>query len=432
MTSHDVGRHLGCYGVETVRSPNLDQLAAEGLRFDNCFCTAPQCSPARASLFTGRYPHCNGMMGLAHGQATWDIGPGERHMAGFLREAGWHTALVHHQHETRRPGEMGYDEIIGLDRRRPCNEVAELVDGFLASRRGADRPFFCQVGFFEPHRSFTIWDSPPDDALGVTIPPHIANEPSAVQEFAEFQGAIHKLDAAVGRILQSLDEHGAAENTLVIFTADHGIPFPRAKCSLYDPGLVVTLLMRWPGGGWGSGKVLTQMVSHLDVLPTLLELGEIDRPDNLHGQSLFSLLSGESAELRDAVFGQMTYHDYCDPRRCIRTANHKLIVNFTFAPSFMDPSQSWRPNTVTSHPPQPEYDYHTAVELYDLVADPQETQNLAQSPQHRSICRMLLMRLHDWMSDTHDPLLSGIPPSPMFDRAMGALTTGYVPPEPDR
>ncbi len=419
IVSHDLGRHLGCYGIDTVQTPNLDRLAGEGVRFSQAFCTAPQCSPSRAALFTGRYPHNNGVMGLCHSPFEWDLHPGERHLASFLKDAGYFTALIGTQHETRRPRDMGYDVIPNLN--GDAKVVAPASLEFFAQREGQSQPFYLQVGFFEPHRRPPYgYYCEPDVSKGLTVPPYLVDELSAREDFAGYQGAIRLLDLGVGRVLQGLADHGLADNTLVIFTTDHGIPYPRAKCSLYDPGLEIAQIMRWPAGGFRGGRVIEGMVSNLDVLPTLLELTEVTPPTNLHGRSFLPMLHGEAGG-RSEMFAQMTYHDYCDPRRCIRTLTHKLIVNFTNSPAFMDPSQTWRPQCVTVVPAQPKLAYHPLVELYDLEKDPLEHHDLSQEPGMVTVKADLLHRLQDWMVQTQDPLLAGIPISPFHQRALAAL-----------
>jgi len=416
---HDLGRHLGCYGVETVHSDNIDRLAAQGVRFENSFCTAPQCSPSRASIFTGRYPHNNGVMGLTHADFAWDLYEDEQHLAGILSDAGWHCALMGgHCHETRRPEEMGFDRML------PGGDGAARADAaieFFSSRRDADEPFFLEFEMSDTHRSRTGFGYAPDTDKGVYVPPYILDEFSSREDFAYMQGAVKAQDRAVGRVIDALDQTGMAEDTLVIFTADHGIPFPRAKCSLYDPGLEVPLILRWPAAGWTRGTVFDHMVSNVDYLPTILDLVGLPTPDNVQGRSLAPLLSGEPYEARAEVFGEMTYHDYCDPRRCIRTGTHKLIVNFTMAPFFMDPSQEWWPKCVTVNPERPRYAYHPPVELYDLRADPLEFSNLADEPEHADVRADLLARLHAWLQQTDDPLLEGIPVSPLHRMAWAAL-----------
>lgn len=416
---HDLGQHLGCYGVDSVHSPNIDRLAAGGVRFDNSFCTAPQCSPSRASIFTGRYPHSNGAMGLTHSHFAWDLHEDELHMAELLAEAGWHTALVGGRcHETRRADEMGFVEMLpGGD--GPAR--AEAIVEFLHRQRDADRPFFVEVPMVEVHRARFGYNNPPDTEHGVRVPEYLEDELSAREDFAWFQGAVRKLDRAVGRVMEGLEATGHAEDTLVIFTTDHGIPYPRAKCSLYDPGLETALILRRQGAGWSDGRVCERMISNIDCLPTVLDMCGLPVPERVQGRSFAPLLLGEPYEPRAEVFGEMTYHDYCDPRRCVRTEAHKLIVNFTSAPFFMDPSQQWRPKTVTRDPLNPRYAYHPPVELYDLETDPLEFENLAEEEAHADTLRQLLDRLHGWMRYTDDPLLEGVPTSPMHRRAWAAL-----------
>ena len=424
LVCHDLGRHVGCYGIDEVNTPRIDQFAQEGVRFSNAFCTAPQCSPSRASLFTGRYPHNNGVMGLTHGAFAFDLYHDERHMASLLREAGYRTAIAGVQHETHRLNDMGWEQI---RRGGDCNGVADSAAAYFAERASESEPFFLQLGFFEPHRAFYDYGCAPDTSRGVHIPPYLENEPTAREDFAYFQGSINKLDGAFGRILDALDAHGMRDNTIVLFTTDHGIPFPRAKCSVYDPGLAIAQIMRWPSGGWRGGRTVDGLTNNVDILPTCLEAAHVSTPSNVQGRSLGALLRGESTdELHEAIFGEMTYHDYTDPRRCIRTRRYKLIANFTTAPFFMDPSQQWRPKTLTVQPTDPTRAYHPPIELYDLEADPLEMENLAQSDAHASVRRDLLQRLHNWLRQTHDPILQGIPTPPMHQWAMQALEDGEL------
>ncbi len=439
ITCHDLGRFLGCYGVATVRTPNLDALAADGVRFTEAFCTAPQCSPSRASLFTGRYPHSNGVLGLTHAEFAWDLGPDERHLGQVLHDAGYATALLGIHHESRRgtPEEIaarcGMDEVVPGGR---GEVVSDRALERLARFARADRPFYLQIGYVEPHRlpatggpepeelymGFVGDYLAPDDALGVTIPPYLRDEPRARAELAELQGAVRALDAAVGRVLAGLCDLGLEQDTLVIFTTDHGVALPRAKCSLYDPGLETALILRLPARGWSGGRAIDGLVSNVDLFPTLLELIGLPPGDRGQGRSLLAALDGTAdPHRRDHLFGEMTYHDYYDPRRCLRTARHKLIVNFSAAPAFMDPSQSWRPRTATVVPADPARAYHPLLELYDLAADPLERRNLADDPAHADLRRELLARLHAWMRDTGDPLLDGAVTSPLHRRAVAAL-----------
>lgn len=436
ITCHDLGRFLGVYGIGTVRTPALDALAVDGVRFTRAFCTAPQCSPSRASLFTGRYPHSNGVLGLTHANFAWDLHADERHLGQYLRDAGYTTALfgVHHESRAGDPAAVAARcgiETIALG--GPGETVSDRALAWLDGVVGGERPFYLQLGYHEPHRARAVRreeagymgflgdDLAPDASLGVTIPPYLADTAGSRAEVAELQGAVRALDAAVGRVLSGLRERGVERETLVLFTTDHGIAMPRAKCSLYDPGLEVALIVRYPARGWIGGRTIEALTSNVDLCPTLLGAVGLPIPETLQGHSLLAALDGGAFTPRAAIFGEMTYHDYYDPRRCIRTARHKLIVNFTAAPAFMDPSQSWQRRSTTVEPAAPALAYHPLLELYDLAADPHEWRNLADDPAHAEVRRDLLARLRRWMADTADPLLAGAVTPPLHRQALAAL-----------
>lgn len=430
ITCHDLGRFLGCYGVTTVQTPHLDRLAADGVQFTNAFCTAPQCSPSRAALYTGRYPHSNGVMGLTHADFAWDLHPAEQHLAQYLRRAGYATSLVGIIHEAQSAERCGFDEVVAPGHGEEISDQTLLL---LAQYADRQQPFYLQVGYHEPHRvappgeerpdymGFAGDYIRPDDSLGVTIPEYLMDTPQARRELTELQGAVRYLDAALGRLLAGLRTSELDEQTLVIFTTDHGLALPRAKCTLYDPGLETALLLRFPGRGWMGGKRHTPLVSNVDLTPTLLDLLDLPLPAALQGQSLLPLLDNEPYEPRSCLFAEMTYHDYYDPQRCIRTDTHKLIVNFSAAPSFMNPSQSWQPRTRPVTPADPPTAYHPLMELYDLDNDPFERENLAERRAEQPVRAELLARLYDWMKRSDDPLLHGAVTSPSHERAVALL-----------
>lgn len=431
VTCHDLGQHLGCYGVPTVDTPTLDRLAAEGVRFSRSFCVAPQCSPSRATLFSGRFPHANGVMGLCHAGFKWDYNEGEVHLARRLADAGYHTACLGIVHESPSQEGLGFAEI--MPHRPPCDDettpfainLAENAERWLADIARREQPFYLQLGFFEPHRNHgypTQW--PPTNRparADVTVPGYLADTPGAREEMAWFEASVRTVDDAMIRVLGALEAAGLAEDTLVIFTADHGIPFPRAKCTLYDPGLEVPLIMRWPRGPWQAGTVHDAMVSNTDYVPTLCDLLGLPAPENTHGISFAPLLKGEPLQPRREIFAEMTYHDYYDPIRCLRTETHKLIVSFCYNKALMDCSQQWGRRTTTVVPPDPHAARHPLVELYDVAADPLEHENLAERPEMADLRRELLARLHAWMVDTGDPLLEGVPMSPTHHEALAVL-----------
>ncbi|HYW87917.1 MAG TPA: sulfatase-like hydrolase/transferase, partial [Chloroflexota bacterium] len=230
LTCHDLGQHLGCYGQPTVASPALDRLAGSGVRFERSFCTAPQCSPSRASLHTGRYPHTTGVLGLAHAPFGWRLDPSERHFARILGEAGYSTSLIGMQHLIERGSahELGYQQVAPV---MAAHEEAEVAVAQLRELSDLEAPFYLEVGFEEPHRPYDFGGALPDSSRGVAVPGYLPDTPEAHEEFAAFQGSISQMDQAVSRILSALDELGLADSTLVVFATDHGAAMPRAKCT---------------------------------------------------------------------------------------------------------------------------------------------------------------------------------------------------------
>ena len=223
---------------------------------------------------------------------------------------------------------------------------------------------------------------------------------------AAFKASARSLDQGVGAVLEALDQYGLADNTLIIFTTDHGLAFPGAKATLFDRGLGVFLILRGPGGFHG-GKVIDALVSHIDLYPTVCELAGVERPDFLQGVSLMPLIRGEVAEIRDAVFAEATWHAAYEPQRAIRTERWKYIRRFgdrrTPVLSNTDDSPSKRLLVAHGWSEQE----LPREQLYDLIFDPNEAQNLAGDPAAVQVLGEMRERLERWMEETDDPLRHG-------------------------
>jgi len=417
---HDLGQHLGCYGWSSVSSENLDQLAEDGIRFQNSFCTAPQCSPSRAALYTGRYGQSNGMFGLAHPPFSWRMHDDEVYLAGYLRDAGYETAHVGVQHvtdfEPAAVKALGFEHVYDATL---APEVAQAAVRFL--ERDHARPFFLNIGFFEPHRDHTggFKIAPADTTRGVELPAYIPDTAEARQEFGELQGMIKQMDAAVGEIIAALRRLELLQDTWVIFTTDHGLAMPRAKCTMYDPGIETALIMHAPTFGFTGGKVLADLVSHVDLVPTLLEGLQLPLPDRLQGKSYWQRLQGGAEPARTAVYASKTFHTDYEPQRMIRTARHKLIWN-----AEVDIINV--PGDIMHSPIYPQMIDQLTLErppfeLYDLQTDPDEQDNLADNPDYAAVFDDLRARLFQWMQATDDPILKGPVASPYYERALNRL-----------
>jgi N-sulfoglucosamine sulfohydrolase len=433
ITCHDLGRHLGCYGHPSVASPNLDALAESGVKFDNAFATAPQCSPSRAALHTGRFPHATGVLGLAHAPFDWQLPSQERPIAAILKELDYATALVGMQHLVARDeaGRLGYERVFPIG---PALDVTDASVRLLQELAAGDRPFYVEVGFEEPHRPYDFGGAQPfplprvgeggaaaPGEGSVEIPGYLPDCPEARQDFAAFQGAIRAMDAGVGRLLDGLRELDLEANTWVIFTTDHGAAMPRAKGTLYDPGIEVALLMRWPDGGLTGGRAYREMLSNVDIVPTMLDAIGLEQPTNLHGESFWPLLQDAPYLPRTEIFAEKTFHTYYEPMRAVRTATHKYIVNFEISTAVDVPAD------VRQSPIYPllipAFSRERAhVELYDLTTDPWEQTNLAGQPDMADVETTLRHRLLQWMQETQDPLLDGPVASPYYEEAIRKFT----------
>ncbi|HEX8102581.1 MAG TPA: sulfatase [Solirubrobacteraceae bacterium] len=404
LHSHDTGRYVQPYG-HPVPTPNIQRLADQGLLFRNAFCAAPSCSGSRACLLTGQWAHVNGMMGLAHrGFTLNDYG---HHIVHPLREAGYWSALIGEQHLSNDPGILGYDEVVDIDTTH-ADTVAPAAVALLQDR--PKQPFFLSVGFFETHREF-FNPSTVRDALYSSPPAGLPDTPAVRRDIAAFKASARSLDQGVGAVLNALDEQELADDTVVLLTTDHGLPFPFAKATLTDRGTGVLLIMRGPGGFHG-GRVLDSLISQIDLYPTLCELAGIAPPPWVQGRSMLPAVRREVPEINDAIFSELTYHAAYEPQRAIRTGRHKYIRRFGERETPVLPN-------IDDGPAKDELVAHGFGQrrlpreaLYDLIFDPGEAENLVHDPDSVEILIELRERLDAWMRETGDPLLDGPVPAP--------------------
>ncbi len=412
LHSHDTGRYISPYG-HAIRTPNLQRFAERGVLFRQAFCANPTCSPSRASLLTGRYAHNTGMLGLAH--RGWSLDDYSKHLVHTLRRVGYASALCGIQHiagpQIGGADAIGYDQVLQLDERNwdGCSAAAAAW----LEQRDREQPFFLSVGFFETHRKFPTHE-PEDDPRHMQPPSPLPDTPEVRRDMADYATMAHQLDTAYGRILDTLDRTGLAENTVVIITTDHGIAFPQMKCCLTDHGIGVLLMMRGPAGsGLTGGRCIDALVSHIDLFPTLCDVVQIEPPDWLQGVSLMPLVRDDAPSVRDEVFAEVNYHAAYEPKRCVRTERYKYIKRYdgrshVVLPNCDDSSTKdallglgWRDRPIAQE------------ELYDLVFNPNETDNLAARPDMADVLDQMRTRLDRWMRDTDDPILAG--PIPLVE-----------------
>ncbi|NED99495.1 sulfatase family protein [Phytoactinopolyspora halotolerans] len=424
---HDLGTWLSCYDAPHAPTPNLQRLADEGVVFDAAFATSPLCTPARSALFTGMSPHRNGLQGLTH--HGWRYAPGVRTLPELARDRGYRTTLIGLQHEDPDPCVLGFDEVVGLGFLPRALQVGqESVAWFARNGRGGDRPYLVTVGMWEAHRPWPVEDYPRPPRDEVDVLPYLPDNELTREEVAGMYGSIQQIDTAVGMIIDAIEQHGDPENTLVVFTTDHGAAFPRAKGTLYDPGVKVAMITRPPRSWRVPPARVSSLVSHLDVVPTVLDLAGsavgshfpgAAQPGGLEGRSLAPELRGAWSADPDpgrTLFLQKTYHDGYDPIRAVRTQRYKYIRNFTPGPK-LRLSKDLEESLTRKGMGDAHLQARPEEELYVLEADPWEQSNVADDPAWEHVRIQLADELDRSMKELRDPLLDGpIPPPPAPNR----------------
>ena len=406
---HDLGRELNCYGNSSIKSPRIDALAEEGVLFKNHFCASTPCSPSRGCIMTGRYSHSNGLIGLVN--RGWDMPEREHTMVDYLNEEGYETWRFGFQHERKDPAKYRYRHEAGGPGAVEL-AAAKLIE-WLESPEAKKGPWYANIGSSDVHLPFdrekyTFADPAPAQ---VNVPPFLPDNPDVRLELARFRGAIAFMDDWVGRILDALDRAGLRERTLFIFTTDHGAAFPRAKSTLYDPGIGTALIMRVPEGTEIEPGRCDELLSNVDLAPTLLEMIGAPVPEQVQGRSFWPLLAGAEYEPRKEVFSEKNFHDVYDPVRSIRTNRFKYIRSFEEVKNLPLPkdirrsiaSNELRADAFETRPPE---------ELYDLRQDPVEERNLANDPAYEHVRDDLAGRLEEWMRSTGDFLPGQEPEAP--------------------
>jgi len=442
IVCHDLGRHLGCYGAG-VKTPNLDRFARDNIQFNQAFCTSAVCSPSRGCAMTGLYSHNNGVMGLSH--FGWRIFDGVKTMVDYFNDAGYETVHCGLSHEGEE-GNLHYQ--IDHETTWKSRNVESSVDdaiAYLESHSPDDRPFYLNVGTQEVHRCLWGKDVDGDGApsrlhsvYGGPLPEEDVDVPDGTPDiplfrdmFSRFHASIEYMDSEIERLLKAIDELGYSENSLVVFTTDHGIFNLRAKGTLYDAGMATTLLMQLPRA-LKKQRACDHMIQNIDLAPTLLEAAGLDIPKELPGRSFWPLLTDDVYQPHDHIFTEWNFGGPVEdhtPVRAVRTERWHYLRNFNpdmfyrQLPEEVSPDATAAVLDPTFGPPcLDETRTQPPVELYDLQNDPLELNNLAENPECETICRELDKKITGWMHATDDYLLTGEKPVPPASPGFGPLT----------
>lgn len=423
---HDLGRYVGAYGAGFT-TPHLDRFASRAIILERAFCTSPCCSPSRGCAMTGQYAHTNGLMGIVG--RGWQLPLNQLTVVDHFNSAGYQTVHFGYQHERRDPRDNRYQV------EEPSKFVETAFSGareWLEARDQSDdkTPFYLNIGTLEVHP--TVWQSrtenvedrrlavyrPRPAGESAYLPPIWPDSEAHRLEAAHFQACVEYFDRQFGELLESIDRLRLKEETVIVFTTDHGLSGSRGKGTLYDAGLEIACFIEVPGSPLNGSRV-AHLIPNLDFAPTLLEAAGIPLPATMQGASFWPLLTGEKYTPHTRLFQERNYHgpNNYDPMRAIRTESWHYIRNFA-----EDPLWDWTvPEVHNTHDtyerwidelwpqrekPRPE------EELYQLSEDPREERNLSSDPQHAAVLAEFRQQLHAWMSETSDPLLHGLIPPP--------------------
>jgi N-sulfoglucosamine sulfohydrolase len=428
IVADDLGVELGCYGEPEVATPNIDRLAAEGMRYTNCFATSPVCSSSRTAFILGMYQTTVG----GHHHLT-RIKPvleeGVRPVTEWFRGAGYFVSNGSSSSVTlqsgagrakvapsaRDKGDANLEVELGKGKVHynfVCDEK-RLFDGTdWRDRADPGQPFFGQVQIKEPHRAFVVVDDSVIDAAKVRVPPIYPEHPVTRADWRNYLASIQVLDEKVGVILERLEADGLSENTVVMFFGDHGRPHLWDKQWLYDGGLRVPLIVRWPGH-LKAGDVDARLVSLIDLAAASLAVAGIEQPDRMQGEDFLA----EDWIGRPAVYAARDRcGDAVDRIRAVRTGRYKYIRNYMPENPYMLMSgykkgayPVWTLMEVLEARGELEpglrfrmMSKRPAEELYDVRSDPHEMQNLAGYPDHEKVLEELRQQLATWERETGD------------------------------
>ncbi len=449
MVVHDLGRHFSPYGVP-IDTPNLQAFADGGIVLENASCAAPPCGPSRACCMTGEYAHTNGVTGLLNHGSLWSLSTNRKTIVDYLNAAGYETAWAGFQHERDHFEDNHYQ--INLPHRKTKENTDVFIEnavddaiGYLESRRDSSRPFYLNIGTQEvhesmwgPHAFYTKRFDRPHNLYGIDpldevhVPAHCPDNRKSREMFARFVPCIRYMDSQFGRLVAAVDRLGLRENTLFVFTTDHGVVASRAKSTVYERGMEIGTIIQMPGV-IKPGDRMKELVNNIDILPTLLEMAGAAGSSEVQGRSFWPRLCGDKYTPTKAIFTERNWHENYDPVRTVRTDRYHYILNLhPHAKRHLLPAEilshpnpvlreSWPNHRVAfgdfDQPDNPYFRFfgqRPREELYDLQNDPEEFVNLAADPAHSKIKTELAALCDDWMRTTKDPILDG--PIPGTDR----------------
>jgi len=439
----------GAYGHPTIRTPNIDRLARQGMRFDQAFLTTSSCSPSRSSLITGQYPHSTDAE-----QLHWPLPTEQVTFVEKLRQAGYWTGQAGKWHLGEAVKDR-FDTVMDVSTsgfqlpakgqamvQQPnesgCEDWLPLLEA-----RPSGQPFFLWLAALDPHRDYRPNSiAQPHTRADVMVPPYLPDTPEVRDDLALYYDEISRLDKYVGKLLEALDQQGVAENTLVLFISDNGRPFPRDKTTLYDGGIKTLWIVRWPKEVTPK-STCASLVSAIDIAPTFLKLAGLEPPPTFRGRDFSPLLFRPDEPIREFIYAEDHWHDFEDYTRAVRTNRFKYIRNFYEDLPNTPPADALRSPTFQTMLQLREEDKLTlaqqacfvaprpAEELYDTRQDPHELVNLANDSTYAETLKAMRKTMSEIREQTQDYLPAQRTPDE-FDRNTGQPNEHRIRPRPSK
>lgn len=399
---------IGVYGNKDSKTPTIDKLASEGMRFDKCYQSAPMCSPTRHNLLTGLYPTVSG----AYPNHT-NVNGNIQSVGHYLAPLGYRVALSGKQHYG--PEGNFPMEYLGNSKGKNKDPDFEAVDAFLKETKKQATPFCLFLMSNQPHTPWNLGDKTLFDKDSVQLPPFYADTPLTRSNYVDYLAEINYLDGQVEEALKVLDKYNLSDNTIVVFASEQGNAFPFAKWTCYNAGLKSALIVKWPGKV-KPGSVSNALVEYSDLLPTFIEVAGGDIVNQLDGSSLVPVLTNAKNDHKEFTYAQMTtrgisYGSEYYPIRSINNGEYRYILNLTpeiefsnwvhGTPFFKEWEKDARSNEKTRTLIN-KYNYRPAEELYNDETDPFNQHDLSNDPKFAHIKEKLKSQLKKWMLEKGD------------------------------
>ncbi|UZO82213.1 sulfatase [Aquimarina sp. ERC-38] len=421
---------IGAYGNPVIKTPNLDKLAEEGVKFNNAYCTSASCAASRSVILSGQFGHATGSYGHVHDYHHFSTYDSIKSLPVLLEKEGYETARIGKYHVA--PEKVyHFNTVLEADPRNTV-AMAQKCETVLNSKK----PFFLYFCTDDPHRGHPFepdpWDAPNNfgnkkegytgvdqiiyDPKEVLVPSFLPDTKQSREEIAQYYQSISRIDQGFGKLMKMLEETGKAANTIVFYISDNGMAFPGAKTTVYEPGIKLPCIIKDPTKKISGGTTNNALISWVDLTPTILDMAKVNYTKNtFHGNSFNDIIAEENPTGWEEIYASHTFHEITMyyPMRVIRHKNYKLIWNIAYRLEYPFASDLWAASTWQANyrakkeffgnKKVKDYLFRPEFELYNLSDDPDEIHNLATIEGHQATLKLLKTKMKAYQAKTKDP-----------------------------